>query len=68
MSVSHPDTQTNRLLNAQDLAEQTGMSVSSIYRKRSLGESLPRALKIGSLVRWTQESVDQWITEQMEEA
>lgn len=33
---------TNTLLDVHDLSAQTGMSVSTIYRKRSLGEPLPR--------------------------
>lgn len=55
------------LLTAKDLSAQTGMSISTIYRKRSLGESLPRAVKIGGhAVRWRQVDVDAWIEEQLE--
>jgi prophage regulatory protein len=56
------------LLDVKQLSELTGMSVSTIYRKRSLGESLPRAAKIGSAVRWRQVDVDRWIEEQLEPA
>lgn len=66
MTVKNPEVLANALRDAHDLSVQTGMSVSTIYRKRSLGESLPRALKIGSLVRWRQSDIDEWIAQQME--
>lgn len=56
------------LLTVKDLAAQTGMSVSTIYRKRSNGESLPRALILGSAVRWRQADVDSWLDDQLEPA
>lgn len=66
MSVVNPEARKNALLNAKDLGTQVGMSVSSIYRRRSLGESLPPALKIGSQVRWRQSDVDAWLEQQLE--
>ncbi|WP_396654552.1 helix-turn-helix transcriptional regulator [Microbacterium foliorum] len=55
------------LLTVKDLARQTGMSVSTIYRKRSNGESLPRALVLGkSALRWRQSEVDLWLDAQLE--
>lgn len=55
------------LLTVDDLAEQLGLSVSSIYRMRSIGESLPRAAKLGSrAVRWRQADVDAWIEAHLE--
>jgi prophage regulatory protein len=57
----------NRLCDVKDLSAQTGMSVSTIYRKRSTGESLPRAVKIGGhAVRWRQADIDAWIESQLE--
>lgn len=57
----------NALLDVRDLSAQTGLSVSTIYRKRSNGESLPRAVKIsGHAVRWRQADVDAWIEAQLE--
>jgi len=61
-------TLPTRLLDVQDLAALTGMSVSTIYRKRSLGEPLPRAVKLGTAVRWRQVDVDAWIEQQLEAA
>lgn len=49
------------LLTVDDVAHQLRMSVATIYKRRSLGLSLPRAIKVGSLVRWTQESVDEFV-------
>lgn len=67
MKVVHPDARPLALLTAKDLSAQTGMSVSTIYRKRSNGESLPRAVKIGGhAVRWRQAEVDAWIEKQLE--
>lgn len=53
-----------RLWDVNDLAEHLGVSVATIYRRRSLGEPLPRALKIGHSVRWKPEVVEAWIAEQ----
>lgn len=75
MSVTSPEVtesrrdRLRRLLDVNDLAEQTGWSVSTIYRKRSLGESLPPALKLGkNALRWRQSDVDDWLEQQMEVA
>lgn len=54
------------LLKVTDLAELLGMSESTIYRKRSLGEPLPKAIKINSAVRWTRESVEEFLAEHAE--
>ncbi|TFD80366.1 helix-turn-helix transcriptional regulator [Cryobacterium fucosi] len=67
MTVQHPRARPIALLTAKDLSAQTGMSMSTIYRKRSTGESLPRAVKLGGhAVRWRQSDVDSWIEEQLE--
>jgi prophage regulatory protein len=53
--------------DVKDPAAQTGMSGSIIYRKRSAGESVPRAVKIGGhAVRWRQADLDSWIESQLE--
>ncbi|GAA1608575.1 helix-turn-helix transcriptional regulator [Leucobacter chromiireducens] len=57
------------LVNAAGLAEQFGTSASSIYRKRSLGEPLPPAIKIGrGTVRWRQADIDAWLEQQREDS
>ena len=68
MTVTHPQARGDALLTARDLSAQIGWSEGTIYRKRSLGESLPKALKIGFAVRWRQSDVDAWLDEQMEVA
>ncbi|GAB3389201.1 hypothetical protein GCM10027568_11110 [Humibacter soli] len=49
-----------RLLNINELAERWGVSAGTLYRKRSQGEDLPTAVKIGSQVRWRLEVVEAW--------
>lgn len=53
-------------LDIRGLAECLGISTATIYRMRSLGEDLPRAFKVGSQLRWRQETVDQWVAAQEE--
>lgn len=68
MTVTHPNARPLALLTAKDLSIQTSMSMSTIYRKRSTGESLPRAVKLGHAVRWRQVDIDAWIEAQLEPA
>lgn len=57
----------NALIDAPGLAAQLGISLSSVYRRRSLGESLPKALKIGKgSIRWRQSDIDAWLEQQLE--
>ena len=52
--------QTDRqLLTKQQLAERLQCSVRTVERRAAAGE-LPRPLKVGRLVRWTTEQLDQW--------
>lgn len=51
-------------LDINDLAEILGLSKASLYRWRSDGTDMPQGFKIGSRVRWTRESVDEWIEAQ----
>lgn len=59
-------TEKDPLLDVHELSTQLGWSVSTIYRRRSNGESLPRAAKFGNAVRWRQSDIDSWIAEQLE--
>lgn len=54
------------LLSIQEVAEQLCVSTATLYRWRSEGQDMPRAMRIGSRVRWTQESVDEWLSLQLE--
>lgn len=63
------DERPAALLTAKDLSLQIGYSVSTIYRKRSLGESLPRAMRLpDGAVRWRQAEVDAWLDAHLEAA
>ena len=53
-----------RFIDINELAEQLGISVATIYRKRSEHEDIPLGFLIGSRVRWRQETVDLWIQAQ----
>jgi len=52
-------------LDINELADQLGVSAATLYRWRSIGADMPRGFKVGGRVRWTQDSVDQWIEAQM---
>lgn len=70
MTVISPDVSSRqrRNLDVNDVAEQLGMSVATIYRWRSDGTDMPKAFKVGGRVRWTQKAVDDWIDAQIAEA
>jgi len=52
-------------LDINELASQLGVSTATLYRWRSTGADMPRGFKVGARVRWTQQSVDDWIDKQM---
>jgi excisionase family DNA binding protein len=54
--------EVDRLLTKKDLAERLRISTRSIDRKIR-AEELPRGLKLGSLVRWRESDLAQWISE-----
>jgi predicted DNA-binding transcriptional regulator AlpA len=59
--MAYSDTQPMRLLNAHDLGDRYGKSVSSIYRMNCYTpERLPPSIKIGSSLRWRLEDVEAW--------
>ncbi|MGA1812755.1 helix-turn-helix domain-containing protein [Frondihabitans sp. 4ASC-45] len=55
----------SQYLDVGAIAEQLGVSVATIYRWRSEKRDMPRAFKAGGKVRWTQDSVDEWVQSQM---
>ncbi|TFD56400.1 AlpA family transcriptional regulator [Cryobacterium sp. Hh38] len=70
MTITNPDVSSRqrRNLDVNDVADQLGMSVATIYRWRSDGTDMPKAFKVGGRVRWTQKAVDDWIDTQIAEA
>ena len=70
MTIISPDVSSRqrRNLDVNDVAEQLGMSVATLYRWRSDGTDMPKAFKVGGRVRWTQQAVDDWIDAQIAEA
>jgi predicted DNA-binding transcriptional regulator AlpA len=63
MSVLTPE---GRLLDVHDLGERLGIPVGTIYRKRSAGEPMPAAVRVGRALRWKPETVAAWIDAQEE--
>ncbi|PPH27809.1 AlpA family transcriptional regulator [Rathayibacter sp. AY1F9] len=55
-------------LDVNDVAGQLKVSVATLYRWRSIGADMPKGFKVGSKLRFTQESVDAWIEEQQAKA
>ncbi len=58
---------SSKLLDAGELGSVLGISRASVYRRRSLGEPLPRAVRIGSLIRWRQEDIEAFVSDHLEE-
>ena len=51
---------TDRLLTAQMLADQLSLSKRQVHRLNSAGR-LPKPLRIGGSVRWSEKIVNRWI-------
>ena len=57
----------DKLLTPQDLADQTGLALQTIYNRRAQGGSLPRSIKMGRLIRFRPSDVDAWLSMQYED-
>lgn len=66
--MTEQETRRRRFLDINDLAEQLGISVATLYRWRSDGTDMPQAFKIGGRVRWEQSAVDSWVAAQIAKA
>lgn len=55
-----------KLIGAAELAEILGISLASLYRRRSLGDALPPAVRIGSLIRWRVEDIEEYLAANLE--
>lgn len=51
-----------QLYTPQQLADSLGISVQTLYNRRSYGGSLPQAIHLGRLVRYRQSDVDAWLS------
>ena len=58
---------SSKLVDAGEHGSVLGISRASVYRRRSLGEPLPRAMRIGSLIRWRQEDIEAFVSDHLEE-
>ena len=55
------------LLNVRQVAETLGVSERSVWRWSATG-ILPPGIKIGASVRWSEESIRQWVTKRKSKA
>jgi len=58
--------QSGRLLTTAETAELLGISKSSLYGLRYVGEA-PPAVKVGSRLRWRRADVEAWMEQHLEE-
>ncbi|WP_144636092.1 helix-turn-helix domain-containing protein [Bordetella genomosp. 13] len=56
------------LLSPVQLATLLGISVQTIYNRRTRGDTLPPCMKVGGMVRYHPEDVRTWLTSQAEAA
>ena len=54
------NTNEKTLLTAKDLAELLGVSLRSVWRRISDG-TVPKPVRIGRLVRWHRQTIEQWL-------
>ena len=56
----------DRLLTTAETADILGISKSSLYGLRYVGDA-PPAIKVGSRLRWRRADVERWMDENLEE-
>lgn len=56
----------DKLLTSDQLAAVLGVSVQTLYNRRTRGEPLPPCVKVGRLLRYEQEEVHAWLVSQRE--
>ena len=61
--ATEPAELGGQLLNIDQVAEHLGVAVQTIYvwRHRKMG---PKAIKVGTQLRWRPEDVEAWLEEQ----
>lgn len=55
-----------KLLTSDQLAAVLGLSVQTLYNRRTRGEPLPPCVKVGRLLRYEQAEVHAWLASQRE--
>jgi predicted DNA-binding transcriptional regulator AlpA len=55
-----------KLLTPAQLAAVLGLSLQTLYNRRTRGESLPPCVKVGRLLRYEQTEVRAWLASQRE--
>lgn len=56
----------DKLLTSDQLAAVLGVSVQTLYNRRTRGEPLPPCVKVGRLLRYEQAEVHAWLASQRE--
>ncbi|WP_447981048.1 helix-turn-helix transcriptional regulator [Achromobacter kerstersii] len=56
----------DKLLTSDQLAAVLGLSVQTLYNRRTRGEPLPRCVKVGRLLRYEPTEVHAWLASQRE--
>lgn len=56
----------DKLLTSDQLAGVLGLSVQTLYNRRTRGEPLPPCVKVGRLLRYEQTEVHAWLASQRE--
>ena len=54
-------------MDAAQLASVLNVSRTSVYRRRSLGEPMPPAIRLGRSLRWRHEDVETFLESQLEQ-
>lgn len=56
----------DKLLTSDQLAAVLGLSVQTLYNRRTRGDPLPPCVKVGRLLRYEQTEVHAWLASQRE--
>ena len=62
MDEPHDHDHPPAMLTVHDVARILGCSARTVYRLTDSGR-VPRPVKLGSLVRWPRETIEQWIAQ-----
>lgn len=60
--IKEMEKEESQLLDVRQMATQLNCSPRSVYRLSDAGR-MPRPIKLGALVRWNRQAIDQWIAD-----